>query len=783
MGKIIGESFDDYVDLQVKIRQKKLGSKYRSDDLLTKITSKNPWLRLTSGVNVITKEKEAEIGVTQGGNAIARYYQLQGGPHRGYFNATVDNPFGDQKYTPRGGVVSDYGDALSQAYGYRSSAEFGLVPLPSLESFSVTPKNNGSLTQADITIKCYNKSQFQIIETLYLRLGFTLLLEWGHSVYTDNDGGLVSNPINNQVSDHFLGPRTDDPLKEVQDLIATERKDSCGNYDGLIGRVTNFDWDVTPDGHYTAKVKLTSTGDVIDSLKINNPLPSPPIKGGGEDVEIPDYEENVESTPLGRIIKTFKEALDGKTPEVTKVFGKPLEIQTSNGLFQRLFNTVNVRFYSSDALSNSKIIKATFENKIGAYDDQEGRANKEILRVNGQGGGDYYYYIKFGALLRIIQNFLLIYDTKHNNTPITKIDWKYNDNQCFTPLQDIFSADPRILLVPSLFKRIDEKGNNVSFKGINSTIGTEFYGEGNNFTFNFMHAHINMDFAIQALTDNLGAENEILLIDFVQTLCEGINQSLSNLIQLEPFHDQNDNTLYIVNKCNSDELLTNQPPVTKFRVGLLPQGEREGSFVKDVSIGSTIPPNFATQIAIGAQANDNEISSNSTPFSDWNKGLSDRIITEKKTATQIEKERKEAEEAEAEAKKKREEEEKEFEAALQSTIAAAKKNNEYDFREELFKLESSVKEYFKIQANKFEKDKASKAITPIIIPISLNLTIDGLSGIKIFQKYTITEDFLPDNYQDSIEFIVKGIAHNIDAGGWTTKIEGQCIPKVKHAST
>ena len=780
MGKIIGESFDPYVDAQVKIRQKKLGQLNRSDDLLTKVTSKNPWLRLTSGVDIVTSKKASEIGVNFPSNP-ADYFQLQGGPLRGRVGSTVDSYEGD-KFTPRGGIIDSYGNDLTQAYGYKSSAEFGLVPLPSLESFSVTPKNNGSLTQADITIKCYNKSQFQIIETLYLRLGFTLLLEWGHSVYTDNDGTLITNPTNKQVSRKFLNPQTDDPLKEIQDLIATERKDSCGNYDGLIGRVTNFDWDVTPDGHYTAKVKLTSTGDVIDSLKINNPLPSPPIKGGEEDAEIPDYKENVESTPLGRIIKTFKEALDGKTPEVTKVFGKPLEIQTSNGLFGRIFNTLNVRFYSSDALSNSKITKATFENKIGAYNDQEGRANREILRVNGQGWGDYYYYIKFGALLRIIQNFLLIYDTKHNNTPITKIDWKYNDNQCFTPLQDIFSADPRILLVPSLFKRIDEKGNNVSFKGINSTIGTEFYGEGNNFTFNFMHAHINMDFAIQALTDNLGAENEILLIDFVQTLCEGINQSLSNLIQLEPFHDQNDNTLYIVNKCNSDELLTNQPPVTKFRVGLLPQGEREGSFVKDVSIGSTIPPNFATQIAIGAQANDNEISSNSTPFSDWNKGLSDRIITEKKTATQIEKERKEAEEAEVEAQKKREEEEKEFEAALQSTIAAAKKNNEYDFRDELFKLESSVKEYFKIQANKFEKDKASKAITPIIIPISLNLTIDGLSGIKIFQKYTITEDFLPDNYQDSIEFIVKGIAHNIDAGGWTTKIEGQCIPKVKYAS-
>ena len=770
MGKIIGESFDPYVDAQVKIRQKKLGSKYRSDDLLTKITSKNPWLRLTSGIE-ISEEKANEIGLN-GFTNVARAYQLQGGPLR--FITGIDS----NRFTPRGGVISNYGDDPTQSYGYNSSTEYGLVPLPSLESFSVTPKNNGSLTQADITIKCYNKSQFQIIETLYLRLGFTLLLEWGHSVYTDNDGTLVTNPTNKLVSNHFLNPKTDDPLKEIQDLIAAERKDSCGNYDGLVGRVTNFDWSVTPDGHYTAKVKLTSTGDVIDSLKINNPLPSSPVKTGeGDDQEVPDYEENVESTPLGRMIRVFKDALDGNDDKITKIFGKPLEINVP-GFF------TDVRFYSSDVLSNSKIARAA-ELNTGAYNDQEGRANREIIRVNGRGAGDYFHYIKLGALLRIIQNFLLIYDTEHNNTPIIKIDWKYEDNICSIPIADVFSADPRITLIPSKFSKINKKGEQIDFESINSTIGTEYFRGGSAFTsagVNFMHIYINMDFVMQTLTDNVGSENEILLINFLQSLCDGINQSLSNLVQLEPFHDLDTNILHIVNKTNSDALLASEGKnidPTKFRVGLLPQGEREGSFVKDISIGSTIPPNFATQIAIGAQANDTEVSSNSAPFSTWNRGLKDRIITEKKTAAQIDKERKAALEAEAEAEKKRKEEEKEFEALEQATISAANLNNRYDFRDSLFNLESAIKEYFKIQSNVSIKGILGKnQAAPIIIPISLNLTIDGLSGIKIFQKYTITEDFLPDNYKDSIEFIVKGIGHNIDAGGWTTKIEGQCIPKL-----
>ena len=50
------------------------------------------------------------------------------------------------------------------------------------------------------------------------------------------------------VSRKFLNPETDDPLKEVQGALREQREKSDGNYDGIVGRVTNFDWDVTPDG-------------------------------------------------------------------------------------------------------------------------------------------------------------------------------------------------------------------------------------------------------------------------------------------------------------------------------------------------------------------------------------------------------------------------------------------------------------------------------------------------------------------------------------------------------
>ena len=55
--------------------------------------------------------------------------------------------------------------------------------------------------------------------------------------------------------------------------------------------------------------------------------------------------------------------------------------------------------------------------------------------------------------------------------------------------------------------------------------------------------------------------------------------------------------------------------------------------------------------------------------------------------------------------------------------------------------------------------------------------------MKIFQKYTITDEFLPQSYRDNIEFIIKGLSHTIDESGWVTNIEGQFMPKSKITSS
>ena len=240
MSKIIGESFDPYVKDQIKIRQTKLGLNQSDDDVNRYLTSRQSWIRLTSGID-IDEQKCLEIGIPTKyqGNQLASNYIL--------FNGVNSR---ENISVPKGGIIDAWGsDSLltSNQYGFNSSQEQGLVPMPFIESIKITPKNRGSLRIAEIKMKCFNKQQFDIIETLYMRIKYTLLLEWGHTVYFENEGGLIAD-FNYGIYEDFLDlqpivpsftsaiqPDPEANVIKLQDKIKEQRKFSNGNYDAFMG--------------------------------------------------------------------------------------------------------------------------------------------------------------------------------------------------------------------------------------------------------------------------------------------------------------------------------------------------------------------------------------------------------------------------------------------------------------------------------------------------------------------------------------------------------------------
>jgi hypothetical protein len=55
--------------------------------------------------------------------------------------------------------------------------------------------------------------------------------------------------------------------------------------------------------------------------------------------------------------------------------------------------------------------------------------------------------------------------------------------------------------------------------------------------------------------------------------------------------------------------------------------------------------------------------------------------------------------------------------------------------------------------------------------------MDGISGIKIYNKLEVDTSFMPSNYGKTLEFIVTGVSHNLQGNDWETEIETTVIPK------
>jgi len=165
--------------------------------------------------------------------------------------------------------------------------------MPGIKQATIKTETRGSIKKATLQIQANNRFQFDIIDILYMRLGYSVLLEWGNSSYYNNSGTYIKdNP--HSLADIFINKGTytytdefdveqtvDVNYETILNIIQTKRLVSCGNYDALFAKVVNFNWTVTNEGTYDITINLISLGDVIESLKANTLL-----GGGAQTTEI-----------------------------------------------------------------------------------------------------------------------------------------------------------------------------------------------------------------------------------------------------------------------------------------------------------------------------------------------------------------------------------------------------------------------------------------------------------------------------------------------------------------
>ena len=253
-GNILGNGFDPFIIEQIKIRQQKLGNvnNLMSNNDLVWAHGKTAWLRLASSVD----------SDEDGGN-LAKNNILFGGTVS-YSSAVFEYPGSPNN---RGPLIN-----LRGGLGAYDNSSFGYRPMATIVGADVSYlNNNGTLQKAAISIKAYSPEQLEIIDKLYMRLGYSILLEWGHTIYLDNKGNKQEfNSVTNPFIKFFTAGTTQ---QDMYNVINSERIIYQGNYEAFYGQIIKFNWKFNAeDASYDINVEAISPGHIIESLKINTTL-------------------------------------------------------------------------------------------------------------------------------------------------------------------------------------------------------------------------------------------------------------------------------------------------------------------------------------------------------------------------------------------------------------------------------------------------------------------------------------------------------------------------------
>jgi len=272
LSNIIGAPFDKYILDQLNVRSKKNALETRTNEDVLYLANKMSWTRLVSSIRVNPENQTLQQFYANlfDGEAVPVGYSNPESLAQNWILQAGTSQLVDKQTKLRYGLGPD------GAYGL-GGLQQGYRPMPGIESLTIDSKGAlGSLREASINFKVWNIVQLNIVEALYFRLGYTMLLEWGHVNYFDNKEKFQTNSVDNTPLDIF--DKTQFNGKEdIQQAITKKNKQSNGNYDGMLGTVTNFYYSFNQDGGFDCNIKLVGLGSVIDTVRINQTYTMPKL--------------------------------------------------------------------------------------------------------------------------------------------------------------------------------------------------------------------------------------------------------------------------------------------------------------------------------------------------------------------------------------------------------------------------------------------------------------------------------------------------------------------------
>ena len=767
---IFKSSFRPGIITQIKKREEAIGGSIRTPQTIQYYNARNSWIRMTSGVNVGSDDGAlAKNGVLLAGNI----------------------KFGSS-------LKSGIGNTNDSSYSTNSPGgklhRLGIRPMPGIISLEVKSKSAyGSLREAIISFQCWDIRQLEELEKLYMRPGFTVMVEWGWMPYLDNNGALKNDSANRFNNNVLKGGVS---KEQIWTEIFDESKD--GNYDAVYGFVRNFSWSARPDGGYDCTTTLITMGEVAESLKINY---------GAFDSSIKIRERGLFGTTTSSLPTIWKLPVLGIPFPAFATGGESNVVQ--NAYSENIVAGICAELYTY-AVKDPTLapIPILFKDTIKSTSTKAvyydlAKIELKINNFSKQGpsitDGSTQVYILLSDFLYILGVHVLLAD---QNNPITEIStYAADDDYDFTKNGDPLlcladrhqiSTNPYVCLIKNnayedpekylKIKKLNVKGLlenqypalkkyylNITDPNVDPNVG-EFGTIGN--------IYVNLDYIYSlSISGELGdkdknEKNDINLYDFIKGMMDGINASIGNVANFDIHIDGTDSIARIID-IHYVEKKTRKEAYAEVERNKIQIGNTK-SIVRNYRLESMIFPEQMTMIAIGAQAEGGALATNTNTLVDYNKNLTDRIVTKRIAPVTI---------AGGEVTTFVDRlEEVQANYAILSELFLELVPSWWDFGvgdydiEQAARYSNALKDIISFFSTYTQNDNSNRDI----LPTKLSLEMDGIGGMIIGNMFSINEDAIPEGYKGGntgvkTGYLVTGLAHSLRDNDWVTTVDAQFV--------
>ena len=684
---------------------------------------RSPWVRLSSSVIINDSVKESYFNV-QPGSELAKNNILTS------FDLFQNQAVVDSTESDYYGGFHQRGE-VSKITGVVSYDDFGPRPRPGITSVKVTSHGMyGALRTVSVSFKCWTPYQLDILDNLYMRPGYTMLLEFGYSHYLSKEGEDIRIE-NDAVSLNFFkdGYLTDsDDFEKVYTDIQDKKEQYGGSYEGFLGLVKNFNWSLQGDGSYDCSVDLVSKGEIIESLVAN--------VGGTLSEEGKVQEETSIHRDLARLQNHDSDYQAATTFVAENVkYGQGTWWYIAEDFFQRIVDKRDRDKWSDRRFSY------IYRQRFNSGESTETKFERQT-------------YINFHLFNTIINRYVLR-QAPDEDSSIIRMDTEFEGNTYYTNNIHI-SVNPLVCLLPkhgiaeSFFKGFNLKQRPGQPQTSNS-IGEIL---------------LNVEFLKKEISKNLNSTGTLEIKNLYDSIFTGIEDATGGINKFELHCDEN-NTFYILDRKKINTDIKPDQPLQLYGLN---------SVVKGLSLVSKLSPRLSTQIAISAQDKTSNLGLDATSFRQLNVGLSDSVTNEKQVNPQgVEIFSYEQREEEIVVKATKQVK------TLQSTV-----NGLYLEKESIKVSFEKIKVLYGSFLNN-SLEVSTTAHASFAIPFELTLTLDGTGGFTVGETFKIDSKLLPLSYKQilyndyggslsrdsKVGFIITGLEQSVTSTSWDTIIKSQ----------